>query len=120
MSGTALRGFTLVETVVALLLLSVSLLGMAAGVTCATRVAARGRADARLAQAIATRMDAVRFALATGGCAAAVPAGEPLPPGVTVRHEVRVAGSLAAVTVLAAAWLPGRPVADTMHSAVAC
>jgi hypothetical protein len=39
---------------------------------------------------------------------------------VTVRHEVRVAGSLAAVAVLATVRLPARPVADTVQTAVAC
>lgn len=64
--GAAKRGFTLVEVVVALLILSVGLLALGATAGIATRMVAQGRRASRVAVLAARRVEMLR----SGRCAA--------------------------------------------------
>jgi prepilin-type N-terminal cleavage/methylation domain-containing protein len=110
------RGFTLIELVIAVTLLAVGVLAVAASAVPLGRLVRRGDAQAASAAAAGAEIEAVRAA----GCSA--PARNLVSAGHGLRISRTVAGSsaLEEVTVVADyPWGPGAR-SDTFRTAIAC
>lgn len=116
------NGFTLLEVLLALLVITLGVLGLAATLGPITTLGAEGRARGRIALALESRLDRLRAEL-LGGAPACVP-----PPGGTERHpdgvleSWRTAGGSGLVDLVLTAELPGRrPVGpDTLLVRLSC
>jgi prepilin-type N-terminal cleavage/methylation domain-containing protein len=115
-------GFTLLEVLLALLVITVGLLGLAGTLGPVAALAGQGRIRGRIALLVASRLDQIRAALIAGAPACAVPA-----EGV-VRHadglvESWTAGSGSGVIeVEVRAGLPAgrRALTDTVRTRMPC
>lgn len=113
------RGVSLVETLVALILVALGLLALAAGITQAARRSGAGQAHLRAAGALETAAARVTATLARGGCGAVLPSLGA--PGVHVTAVVEPRAAHALVRLVAASALPGgRARRDTLALAVPC
>ncbi len=109
------RGFTLIELVVAVMLLAVGVLAVAASAAPLARLLRRGSARAVAAEAAGARIEMFR-AEGCGGEATGVASGG----GARVAWSAAPGGGLEAVTVVATyPWGPGLH-SDTYEALVAC
>ena len=102
------RGFTIVEVLIALILLTVGALALAAGSGMAVRMIGRGGQLTEAATLAAGRIEILRRLGRTGspGCGALV-SGSLVPPG-QLAEQWWVSGSGAARTVVVVVSYPGR------------
>lgn len=110
------RGFTLIELIVAVTVLAVGVLAVAASAVPLARLVRRGGAQAAAAAAAGAAVEAVR----AGGCS--MPAGGATTGGHGLRITWSLAGSggLREMTVLATyAWGPGAH-NDAYETSIAC
>jgi prepilin-type N-terminal cleavage/methylation domain-containing protein len=108
-------GFTLVEVVVALLLLAIGLLATGAGLIVAQREAGRGTARARAALALASRLDLLREEAerTMPPCAGLAPGAAIGPHGLSESWSVRPESLSVLITIRVAAGAAGPPVVDS-------
>jgi prepilin-type N-terminal cleavage/methylation domain-containing protein len=115
-------GFTLLEVLLAVLVITVGLLGVAGTLGPAAALAGEGRDRGRVAVVFGSRIDQLRAALLAGGpgCLA--------PPGGTLRHadgvveEWSASARDGAIEVEVAAGVPSsrRGIADTVRTTIPC
>jgi len=114
-------GFTLLEVLLALLVLTLGVLGLAATLGPLTALAAEGRARGRVAAVLESRMDRMRMEL-FGSAPGCVPPGSGTQrhgDGVVEAWRATASGGVVALLVEAQPARPGaRP--DTLRSALAC
>jgi len=109
------RGFTLVELVVAVTLLAVGVLAVAASAVPLAMLARRGWAEASAATAARAAIEAARSA----GCGASA-AGMASSPGLKLSWIVTGSGALREMTVVTTyPWGPGAH-SDTFVAAIPC
>jgi len=110
------RGFTLIEVVVAVTVLAVGVLALAASAVPLGRLVLRGDAQVAAAAAASAEIEAVRAA----GCAAPASGGVPAGHGLRVSWILAGSGGLRDLTVVATyAGGPGAH-SDTYETSVAC
>ena len=116
----SIAGFTLLEVSVALLLISVGLLGLLGTLGPAAVLAGSGRARGRSAMVLESRLDRLRNAVARGAPACVVPPGgtQRHPDGVVERWSAAAGAGHLAVQVQAG--IPGRGAPDTLATLLPC
>ncbi len=115
-------GFTLLEVLLAVVVITVGLLGLAATLGPAARLAGEGKTRGRIALVFGSRIDLLRASLLAGAPACAVP------PGGTLRHPDGVVEEWTAsardriIDVQITAGVPGsrRGIADTVRTGIPC
>jgi prepilin-type N-terminal cleavage/methylation domain-containing protein len=120
--GRSRFGFSLLEVLMALLVITVALLGMAGTLGPVARLAGEGRARGRAAQMLASRLDRLRAELLAAAPACAAPASGSAwhPNGF---YESWSSGALAGrveVSIITLTPRPGGAVADTIRTRLAC
>lgn len=117
-------GFTLVEVLIAVVMLGVGVVAMASSSAMVTRMIGRGKMETRAAQAGARRLETLRLAAysTTPRCTAAgFASGGPLTAdGVTENWTVAGAGTLRTITVAVAHGTVRGIHNDTLRSMVEC
>ena len=108
------HGFTLIDTLIALVLLEAALLGMAGALSSGERLLARGRLATRAA--VQGRDLLARVGRSDTVCAA--PSGSRTVPGARVEWAPEASPSLRRVTVLIQRAAPG--VAESLGTVVRC
>jgi prepilin-type N-terminal cleavage/methylation domain-containing protein len=113
-------GFTLLEVLVALLLLTVGVLGLSATMLPVITLSTTGRAQGRIAQLLESRLDHLRAELRAAACA--VPASGSLQHPDGTREAWSASGGGGMVEVHLEAGLSGpKPVGpDSVVSSIAC
>ena len=117
-------GFTLVEALVAIIVLGVGIVALVSASASVTRMIGRGKMETRAAQAASTRLELLRSAAGstTPRCqSAALASGGPvLSGGVTERWEVSPAGKVRLVRV-SVSYLTVRGIRTAqLESSIAC
>jgi prepilin-type N-terminal cleavage/methylation domain-containing protein len=113
-------GFTLLEVLFALLLISVGLLGLAGTLGPVTALAGGGRALGRSALALESRLDRLRLELAGSAPSCVAPgSGWQRHPDGLLETWSAVAG-VGGVALLLTAGIPGRGGPDTLRSVLPC
>ena len=115
---TSRAGFTLLEVMVALLVITIGLLGFAGTLGPVAFLAGQGRAQGRMALVLEARLDRLRAELARG-CAAPAAGVLQHADGVIESWSVSAAGGLLELRV-AASTAGTRPLADTLVTLVRC
>ena len=115
-------GFTLLEVLVALIVLTVGLLGVAGTLEPTAALAREGKAHGRAALIMANRLDALRTEVRRGAPACPVPAGGSVrhPGGITERWSASDQGGVIGVSIIADFADRRGAHADTVVSALAC
>lgn len=117
---TRTSGFTLLEVLVALLVLTVGLLGFLGTLGPAARLAGQGRSRARAAEVMASRLDEVRVALARGAPACVVPpSGTAAHPG-GLSESWRVSARSGGMDLEIVVARAGVSASDTLFTALSC
>jgi prepilin-type N-terminal cleavage/methylation domain-containing protein len=115
-------GFTLLEVLLALLIITIGLLGLAGTLGPVAALAGEGRIHGRIALIAASRLDLLRAGLLAGAPACAVPAAGVAvhPDGVVERWTARAGDGFIEVEVQAG--LPGgrRGSVDTIRTRLSC
>jgi len=118
------NGLTLVEVMVAIVIVAVGIGGLAGSFALATRMIGRGRMQSCAAQLAANRMELLRLAASSTRprCAAiGFAAGGPLSSrGVTERWEMSSAGPIRQVRVIVSYPIPGGTHTDTLETRIDC
>jgi prepilin-type N-terminal cleavage/methylation domain-containing protein len=111
---TRAPGFTLLEVLVALLVLSIALLGFVGTLAPAVRLSGEGRLRARAAEVMASRLDELRAELARSGPGCNPPAGGSAgdPAGLRESWSATAGAGYVTVAIVVAA--------DTLHTALPC
>lgn len=115
-------GFSLLEVLLALLLLSIGLLGFAGTLGPVARVAGEGRLRGRAALLIASRIDRLRTELgeSSPGCAVPAPGVVAHGSGLGESWQVTVSGGVAEIRIVMQRPGRGGPRADTVLTRVSC
>jgi prepilin-type N-terminal cleavage/methylation domain-containing protein len=116
------RGFTIIEVLVAVIILGVGVVALVSSSASSTRMIGRGRHATRGVQAAAERMEILR-ALAystTPDCTALASGTDSSAHGIVTAWTVSGAGTLRTLRVVAGYQVPGRLKADTLLSQVRC
>jgi len=117
---TTPRGFTVVEVLVAFVVIAWALAATVAGAALAARLGARAAARAGLAGTLANRMAALEGdASLTPGCGVLL-AGSVVSPSSTESWRVSGAGASRRLLLTAAAAAPGGWVHDSLATEVRC
>ena len=118
------NGLTLVEVIVALVILGVGVSALAGSFALVTRMVGRGRLQTRAAQLAESRMEHLRLVAGSTvpRCIAAEFAdGGPLSSqAVTERWEVGAGGAIRQMRVIVSYPIPGGTHADTLHTRIDC
>ncbi len=114
-------GFTLLEVLVALLVITMGLLGLAGTLGPIAALAAEGRARGRVAMVLESRMDRMRAELLGSAPACLAPGSGTLRHGDGVVESWRATARAGLVELRIEAQLPGRSSSpDTLLSMLAC
>ena len=115
-------GFTLVEVLVAVTILTVGVVAMAGSTATVTRMIGRGKIDTRAAQLATQRMEVLRrIAYSTSPrCTALANGALAKNAGITVAWTVVVSGTGRTLNVNAAYATPRGPRSQTLTSYVEC
>lgn len=117
-------GLTLVEVMVAVVVLAIGVCGLVGSFALAARMTGRGRVESRVAQVAAGRMELLRLAAGstTPRCASgSFAAGGPLSTQtVTERWEVTPTGPVRQVRVIVSYPIPGGAHTDTLETRIDC
>ena len=115
-------GFTLLEVLLAVVVITVGLLGLAAALGPAAALAGEGRIRGRVALVFGSRIDRLRAGLLAGGPGCAAPPGGALahPDGVVEQWSATARDG--GIDVEIAAGVPGsrRGIADTVRTRIPC
>lgn len=115
-------GFTLLEVLLAVVVITVGLLGVAATLGPAAALAGEGRIRGRIALVFGSRIDQLRAGLLAGGPGCAAPPGGAVvhPDGVMEQWTARARDGVIEVEI--AAGVPGsrRGIADTVRTGIPC
>jgi prepilin-type N-terminal cleavage/methylation domain-containing protein len=118
------RGLTLVEVMVAIVIVGVGIGGMAGSFALVTRMIGRGRVQGRAAQLAKSRIEQLRLLAGSTSprcTAVALSSGGPLSTrAVTERWEVGSAGAIRQVRVIVSYPVTGGTHADTLQTRIDC
>ncbi len=106
----------------ALLVITVAVLGVAGTLGPVARLAGEGRARGRVAQILASRLDRLRAELLAGapGCAAPASGSAGQPEGLLESWSTSALAGRVEVVIVALTPRPGGAVADTIRTRIAC
>ncbi|MBA2627443.1 MAG: prepilin-type N-terminal cleavage/methylation domain-containing protein [Gemmatimonadales bacterium] len=114
-------GFTIVEVLVAAVVLGVGVIALAGTSGLVTRMVGDGRRSTRMVQALEARLELIRSqALAPGGCGALASGTAALPGGATETWDISGAGATRGVRAAVAFRTAHGPAGDTLTTIVAC
>jgi prepilin-type N-terminal cleavage/methylation domain-containing protein len=118
------RGLTLVEVMVAIVIVGAGIGGMAGSFALVTRMIGRGRVQGRAAQLAKSRIEQLRLLAGSTSprcTAVALSSGGPLSTrAVTERWEVGSAGAIRQVRVIVSYPVTGGMHADTLQTRIDC
>ena len=115
-------GFTIVEVLVAVMILSVGVIALAGSSAIVTRMIGRGKSDTRAAQLATQRVEAIRLQAysTTPRCTALANGGPVTTDHVTLSGVVAVNGTGRDVTVSATYATPGGTQTETLTTYIEC
>jgi len=115
-------GFTVVEVLVALVLISMGVLALAGSFSAAQRMLGRGRRSTLTTVAGQRRLEELRRGAhaAAPGCPVTSAGADTASDGITERWDVRPGAGTVLLRVVVTARTPHGEVADTLATAVAC
>ena len=115
-------GFTLLEVLLAVVVITVGLLGLAATLGPAATLAGEGRIRGRIALVFGSRIDRLRAGLLAGGPGCAAPSGGALAHSDGVVEQWSASARDGVIEVEITAGVPGsrRGIADTVRTAMPC
>jgi prepilin-type N-terminal cleavage/methylation domain-containing protein len=117
-------GLTLIEVLVAIVVLGIGIVALAGGSSMVTRMIGRGKVETRAAQVASRRMEALRLAAAASSprCAAAAFAsgGPAIHDGVTESWVVPQAGRLRTVRVTVTYLTVKGPRSASLETGIEC
>jgi prepilin-type N-terminal cleavage/methylation domain-containing protein len=118
------RGLTLVEVMIAVVIVGVGISALAGSSALVTRMIGRGRIESRAAQLAASRMEQLRLAAGSTKprcTSVAFADGGPLSTqSVTERWELAPAGAVRHASVIVSYPIPGGTHADTLQTRIDC
>ena len=116
------RGFTIIEVLVAVVILGVGVIALASSSASSTRMVGRGRQATRAVQAATERMEILRAdAYRTSpDCTALANGVDSAANGIVTSWRVVGAGDLRSVRIISTYRVPGRTRADTILSQIQC
>lgn len=113
-------GFSLCEVLLALLVITVGLLGFAATLGPSAALTGQGRAKGRIALVLESRMDRLRRELSAGAPACLPPASGSLLHPDGVLEAWSSAASAGVIALRVQAGIPGKGAPDTLLTSLAC
>jgi Tfp pilus assembly protein PilV len=115
-------GFTLVEILVAVIITTIGIGALLSTLTASAALAGEGRRMGRAAALLASRADELRarVAAAAPGCSAPPSGSATGPEGIVESWSAAVRGNVVDLVLEARYRRSGRPVADTLVTAVTC
>jgi prepilin-type N-terminal cleavage/methylation domain-containing protein len=115
-------GFTLLEVLLAVVVITVGLLGLAATLGPAAALAGEGRIRGRIALVFGSRIDRLRAGVLAGGPGCAAPSGGALAHSDGVVEQWSASARDGVIEVEITAGVPGsrRGIADTVRTAMPC
>jgi prepilin-type N-terminal cleavage/methylation domain-containing protein len=118
----ARSGFTIVEVVVAVMILGVGVLALTASSAMVTRMIGRGKVDTRAAQLGTQRLEALRLVAysTTPRCTALADGGPQITDNVTVSWDVTVNGTGRDVQVSITYATPSGPRTEQLTTYIEC
>ena len=116
------RGFTLVEVLVAIVVLVIGVVALVASSASSTRMIGRGRSSTRAVQAATARMEIIRAnAYRTSpDCTALANGSDSASTGVVTTWTITGAATPRTVRVISSYQVPGRRRADTLTTQIRC
>ena len=116
------QGFTVIEVLVAVVILAVGIVALVSSSAGSTRMIGRGRHATRGVQAAAERMEILRAQAyaTTPDCTALASGTDSSSHGIVTTWTVSGAGSLRTLQVVAGYQVPGGLKADTLLTQVRC
>ena len=116
------RGFTLLEVLLALLVLTAGLLGFAGTLGPISALAGQGRVHSRAAVVLASRVSRLRTELQAGAPGCVLPAAGSLvhPSGVDEWWQSSLSGNIVELRIVARFRLPRRTPAETLIARLPC
>jgi prepilin-type N-terminal cleavage/methylation domain-containing protein len=119
--GRSCRGVSLVEVLVAILLLTIGLAPVGYGLAAAARGAGRAEAGSRVGLAMTDRLATLqRTAAQTSPRCLLLSAGAETAAGVEQRWTVSDSAGSRLVIIRGRVALPGRPLEDSLHFRIRC
>ena len=117
-------GFTIVEALVAIVVLGIGLVALVSASSSITRMVGRGKMETRAAQAAASRMEELRAAAGTTSPRCGSPAfasgGPALSGGVTERWQVAATGKVRQVRVTVTYLTPRGLRTASLETSIPC
>jgi prepilin-type N-terminal cleavage/methylation domain-containing protein len=123
MSTTGNRaGFTIVEVLIAVVVLAVGIVALVGSSASATRMIGRGRGATRAVQAATERMEMIRADAyrTTPDCTALANGADSALTGIVTTWTITGAGTPRTVQVISSYRVPGRQKADTLTTQIRC
>lgn len=116
------RGFTLVEVLVAIIVLVIGVVALVGSSASSTRMIGRGRSSTRAVQAATARMEIIRAnAYRTSpDCTALANGSDSASTGVVTTWTITGTGTPRTVQVISSYRIPGRRRADTLTTQIRC
>jgi len=115
-------GFTLIEVLVAVVILGIGVVALVASTGSSTRMIGRGRTSTRAVQAATARMEILRATAyrTSPDCTALTSGVDSAATGVVTTWTVSGAGFSRSLRVISTYQVPGRLKADTLLTQVRC
>ncbi|HJR34270.1 MAG TPA: prepilin-type N-terminal cleavage/methylation domain-containing protein [Gemmatimonadales bacterium] len=115
-------GFTLLEVLLALLVLSAGLLGLAGSLGPISALAGQGRIHSRVALVLASRISRLRTELQAGapGCVLPAAGSAAHPSGLDESWQTSLSGNIVELRIVARFRLPRRLKAETLVTRFPC
>lgn len=116
------RGFTIIEVMVAIVVLGVGVVALVSSAASSTRMIGRGRQSTRAVQAATERMEILRADAhrTAPDCTALANGIDSAATGIVTAWRVTTAADVATIRVISAYQVPGRLRADTLISQIRC
>lgn len=115
-------GFTIVEVLIAVVVLAVGIIALVGSSASSTRMIGRGRTATRAVQAATERMEMIRAdAYRTSpDCTALASGSDSASTGVVTTWTITGTGTSRSVRVISSYRVPGRTKADTLTTQIRC
>jgi prepilin-type N-terminal cleavage/methylation domain-containing protein len=115
-------GFTLLEVLLATLVLTTGLLGFAGTLGPISALAGRGRIQSRVAQVLASRISRLRTELLAGapGCVLPAPGSALHPGGLAESWDSSLSANIVELSIVTRVRLPRAIVAETLITRLPC
>jgi prepilin-type N-terminal cleavage/methylation domain-containing protein len=115
-------GFTLLEVLLATLVLTTGLLGFAGTLGPMSALAGRGRIQSRVAQVLASRISRLRTELLAGapGCVLPAPGSALHPAGLAESWDSSLSANIVELSIITRIRLPRGIVAETLVTRLPC